>query len=91
MTKQANFSGPISLPQLINSNDLLPNTSRSLPSCRRGDEDKTAEPAERGCAWGGPVITVNWFNMGMDGEKDEGRAGWKEEWSSRSEPRRRLV
>ncbi|TNN75173.1 hypothetical protein EYF80_014583 [Liparis tanakae] len=46
---------PISLPELINSNDLLPNTSRSLPSCRRGDEDKTVEPAERGCAWGGPA------------------------------------
>lgn len=28
------------------------------------------EPAEKSCAWGGPVITVNWFNMGMDGEKD---------------------
>lgn len=28
------------------------------------------EPAERSCAWGGPVITVNWFNMGMDGKKD---------------------
>lgn len=34
-----------------------------------GDEDKTAEPAERSCAWGGLVITVNWFNMGMDGKE----------------------
>lgn len=48
--------------------------------CRRDDEDKTAKPAERSCVWGSPVITVNWFNVRMDGKKDEKerrRGGWK--------------
>lgn len=78
MSRQSNFtrshrgsSRELNLPSLINSNDLLLNASQSLPLCWRGDEDKIAEPAERGCAWGGPVITVNWFNMGMDGGKHE--------------------
>lgn len=78
MTTLSDFTGPhqgtsreINLPSLINSNDLLLEASQTLPLCWCGDEYKIAKPAERSCAWGGPVITVNWFNMGMDGGKDE--------------------
>lgn len=26
---------------------------------------------QKEAAWGGPVITVNWFNVGIHGKKDE--------------------
>lgn len=26
---------------------------------------------QKEAAWGGPVITVNWFNVSIDGKKDE--------------------
>lgn len=28
---------------------------------------------QKEAAWGGPVITVNWFNVSIDGKKDEKR------------------
>lgn len=37
-------------------------------------------------AWGGPVITVNWFNMSMDGKKDGKEREGQEGWSSPSVP-----